>query len=237
MALNAYTAGLTAAQLMEQCEALANYPGLNLVGGVVSTSSQAFRALNEILTGLYTQYEWPFLDTGGTVAIAARENSLPPDFWRCRFENPLILLDGDSRYVLQQLDPETFFHAGVSAPSQTGRPSVFTIDKNRSSFYVDKTPDQSYVGELHYQKYIARLSATSAVPMFPHPDLLVQKLLAWYYQQQDDTRWQAAKAEADAMFLRIRASAYEDRDSSAAIPLDGRMFRGMPSDPDGYGWG
>lgn len=242
MVLNAYTAGLTAAQLTAQCEALSQYPGLNLyppsgaapASGAEFAATPAYVALNEILTGLYTQHEWPFLDSGGTVTIAARENALPSDFWRCRFENPLILLDGDARYILDHLDPESFFHGGVSSPSQTGRPSCFTIDKNRSSFYVDCTPDRSYVGELHYQKYLARLTTVTAVPMFPHPDVLVQKLLAWYYQQQDDTRWQAAQAEAQQMLLRVRASLYEDRDSAAAIPLDGRFFRAMPRDPDGF---
>ena len=233
MSLNAYTAGPTAAELVAQAEALAGHPGLHLVSGSESISAPAYVALNEILTGLYTQYEWPFLDTGANVTISARENSLPTDFWRCRFENPLMILDGDSRYILQQYDPATFFHAGLSSQVVTGRPSSFSIDKNRSSYFVDATPDKTYNGELHYQKYLARLTATTAVPMFPHPDLVIQKLLAWYYQHEDDSRWQAAKAEADNMLLRIRASAYEDRDSAAAIPLDGRIFRHMPQDPDG----
>lgn len=244
MSLNAYTAGLTCAQIAAQCEALAGNPGLHLnpttlVAPTTPTlfaETPAYVALNEILTGLYTQYEWPFLDTAANITVASRENALPTDFWRCRFENPLMVLDGGSRYVLDQLDPATFFHAGLSTQSVTGRPTCFTIDKNRSSYFVDATPDKTYNGELHYTKYLARLTATTEVPMFPHPDLIVQKLLVWYYQHQDDNRWQAAAANVQDMMTRIRASAYEDRDSSAQIPLDGHWFLRMPSDPDRNGW-
>lgn len=225
MALNAYTAGRTAAQIVAQAEQTCGHPGLHLVSGSEAITAPAYVQLNEILTSLYTQHEWPFLATAANVVISARENSLPTDYWRARFSDPLILIDGDSRYTLPLLDPSAFYHAGLSSTTATGKPTRFTIDKNRSSFFVDCIPDQSYNAELHYFKYIARLTAITDVPMFPDSALLIQLLCAWYYQRDDDpNRWQMAKAEGAEAIARIRASLTEDSDGGNDL-LDPRVFK------------
>jgi hypothetical protein len=222
--LTAYTAGLSAAKIVAQCEALSHYPGLNLVSGSEVITAPAYVALNEILTSLYTRHEWPFLATAANVVIASRENSLPVDFWRARFSHPLVLIDGDQRKTLALMSPEDFFHQGLNAVTATGTPSRYTIDKNRSSYFVDCVPSESFNGELHYYKLPTRLTATTDVPMFPDSSLLVQLLSAWYYQQQDDTRYQMAKMEAAEAFAQVKASLYEDSDGQTTL-LDPRVFR------------
>lgn len=225
MALNAYTAGLTAQKIVAQCEQTCGWPGLHLVSGSEVITAPAYVQLNEILTSLYTQHEWPFLATAANVVIASRENSLPVDYWRARFHEPLILIDGDDRRTLSLLEPAQFFHMGLASTTATGRPTRFTIDKNRSSFYVDCIPDRSYNAELHYYKYVARLTAITDVPMFPDSGLLIQLLCAWYYQRDDDqTRWQIAKAEGAESVARIKASLTEDSDGGNTL-LDPRVFR------------
>lgn len=225
MGLDAYEDGRTAAEIMAQCEAMHDYPGLNLVGGSVSTSSKAFIQLNEILTDVYTSRDWPFLASATNVVISARENSLPTDYWRARFHDPLVLIKGNERLALTMLDPASFFHGGLHAINATGEPKRATIDKKRGSFYVDCSPDRSYNAELHYFRYVARLTATSDVPLYPHHSHLIQLLNAWYAQQQNDPeRYQMAKAEAGEQEARIRASLWESTDDDNTL-LDPRLFR------------
>lgn len=227
MALNAYTAGRTAQQIVAQCEVTCGSPGLHLVSGSEGITAPAYVQLNEILTSLYTQHEWPFLASAANVAIASRENSLPTDYWRARFHDPLILINGDSRTTLALMTPEAFFHAGLNAVTATGTPTRFTIDKQRSSYYVDCIPDRTYNGELHYYKYVARLTAITDVPTFPDSQLLIQLLCAWYFQRDDDAeRWQIAKAENVEAVARIKASLSEDSDGDNTL-LDPRVFRPM----------
>jgi hypothetical protein len=228
--LTAYTAGLSAAKIVAQCEALTQYPGLNLVSGSESINAPAYIALNELLSSLYTRHEWPFLATASNVVISARENSLPTDFWRARFSHPLVLIDGDARHTLTLMSPEDFFHQGLNAVTATGTPSRYTIDKNRSSYFVDCVPSRTFNGELHYYKLPTRLTATTDVPMFPDSSLLVQLLGAWYYQQQDDQRYVTAKQEAAEAMAQVKASLYEDSDGASTL-LDPRVFR-TPH----YGW-
>lgn len=238
--LDAYTQGLTAQEIAEQCEALAGNPNLHLfaptqlapVSPTEFKATPAYRQLRTLVAALYLEYEWPFLGTGGTVQVTARENALPLDFWRLRFPDPLVLLDGDNRYVLWHLDPQTWFHRSLQPTTQSGRPTSFSIDKARSSFYIDPVPNKSYQAELHYYRRPNfdsdaapdKLTAVADVVRFPHSDLLVQQLLVFYYQHQDDSRWMAAKQEAAEMLLRIRASSDDERDSPAAIPLDSQWF-------------
>jgi hypothetical protein len=232
VALNAYTTGLTAQEIVAQCEQTCGSPGLHLVSGTEGITAPAYVQLNEILTSLYTQHEWPFLATASNPVLAARENALPSDYWRARFHDPLILLDGDSRYTLKLTDPSAWFHGGLEAATSTGRPTSFTIDKSRSSFFLDCIPDRTYNGELHYYRFVPRLTATSQVPMFPDSALLVQLLAAWYFQRDDDAgRWQLAKSETAEAIARIRASLSEDSDGENTL-LDPRVFRTPPFD----GW-
>lgn len=226
MALNAYTAGLTAQKIVAQCEQACGSPGLHLTsGGSEAITAPAYVQLNEILTSLYTQHEWPFLATASNIVIASRENSLPVDFWRSRFHDPLILIDGDTRYTLMLMEPAAFYHSGLASTSTTGKPTRFMIDKNRSSYFVDCIPDRSYNGELHYYKYVARLTAITDVPLFPDSQLLVQLLCAWYYQRDDDAgRWQIAKSENAEAVARIKASLTEESDGGNSL-LDPRVFR------------
>src|SRR5690606_40890737 len=133
----------------------------NLVSGSESINAAAYVALNTILKALYTQRDWPFLASATNITIASRENSLPTDYWRARFHDPLILISGTERYPLRMLDPATFFHNGLAAQTATGMPSRATIDKKRGSFFVDCTPDRTYNAELHYFRYVAAPTATS----------------------------------------------------------------------------
>jgi hypothetical protein len=224
VSLTAYTAGLTAQKIVAQCEALSHYPGLHLDAGTEAITAPAYVALNEILTSLYTRHDWPFLATAANVTISARENALPVDYWRQRFVDPLILIDGDQRKTLALMSPDDFFHQGLSSVSATGTPTRYTIDKNRSSFFVDCTPSQSFNAELHYYKLPTRLTAKEQVPMFPDSSMLVQLLSAWYYQQQDDSRYQQAKLEAAEAVMQVKASLYEDSDGADSL-LDPRRFR------------
>ncbi len=225
MGLDAHEDGLTAAQIVAQCEALHDYPGKDLVSGSASINAPAYVALNQILKALYTQRDWPFLASATNVSIAARENSLPTDYWRARFTDPLILISGDRRIPLRMLDPATFFQRGLHSQSNTGTPSSATIDKKRGSFYVDCIPSQTFNAELHYFRYVAALTATSDVPVYPHSDHVVQLLNAWYAQQQNDSdRYQMAKAEAAEAEARIRASVWESTDDDNTL-LDPRVFK------------
>jgi hypothetical protein len=225
VALNAYTAGRTAQQIVAQAEQTCGHPGLHQVSGTEGITAPAYVQLNEILTSLYTQHEWPFLASATNVVISARENSLPLDYWRARFVEPLVLIDGDSRITLMLLAPEAFYHSGLSSTTATGRPTRFTIDKQRSSFFVDCLPDRSYNAELHYYKYVARLTAITDVPLFPDSQQLIQMLCAWYYQRDNDPeRWQIAKAENVEAIARIKASLTEDSDGGNDL-LDPRTFR------------
>jgi hypothetical protein len=155
------------AGIVAQCEQTCGSPGLHLVAGVEDINAPAYVQLNEILTSLYTQHEWPFLATASNPVLASRENALPSDYWRARFHDPLILLDGDSRYTLTLKDPSAWFHGGLEAATSTGRPTSFTIDKSRSSFFLDCIPDRTYNGELHYYRFVPRLTTKESVPMFP----------------------------------------------------------------------
>lgn len=230
MGLDANEDGLTAAQIVQQAEALHDYPGKNLVSGSDNIAAAAYVALNEILTSLYTQRDWPFLASATNVTISARENALPTDYWRARFQDPLLLIDGDNRYVLRMMDPASFFQQGLHAVSATGTPTRATIDKKRGSFFVDCVPSRTFNAELHYFRYVARLTATSQVPVYPDSQHLVQLLNAWYAQQQNDPeRYQMAKAEAAEAEARIRASLWESTDDDNTL-LDPRVFRRVDYD-------
>lgn len=237
--LDAYSQGLTAQEIVEQCETLAGSPGyhLNPTTGLAPTTpaefkaTPAYRQLRVVLNELYLQYEWPFLATGTNLAVAGRENTLPLDFWRVQFANPLILLDGSQRHMIHHLSPDQFFRH-MRQTSGSARPTYWTIDKSRSSFYVDPIPDKGYLCEFHYYRrpnFDAddapdKLTDPTDIVRMPHSELLIEKLMAWYYRVQDDARYPTAKQEAGEMLSRIRAASDDDRDAAAAIPLDPLIF-------------
>lgn len=244
MALDAYTAGPSAQTIVAQVELIAGSPALNLNPSTKAapTSSSELNAtaayvwLNELLTELYTTREWPFLETAANLVIAARENALPTDFWRTRFPDPLIIIDGTQRRQLAQLSPEEFFSSNVTASPPTGPPNMFMIDKNRSSFFVNPIPDKSYNAELHYVKYIPRLTAITDVPLFPHSSYLIQAMLAKYYQHQNDDRYASAQAEAAQILQQITAQAFEERDTNSVVPFDNHHFIQQGWDTFGEPW-
>ena len=232
MALNAFTAGLTAAQIVTQVEAMAGHPNLHLdASGTEAITNLAYRWLNELIVELNSAYEWPFNETGADITITARENNLPTDFYRLRFQEPLLIKAGDSRIPVLAVSADAFYHAIAGEPTY-GEPRIFTIDQYRATLFVNPIPSAAVQCELHYQRYIPRLSATSAVPSFPNSDLLIQKLLAKYAQHQKDwPTYQAAKAEAAEMLQRMRASVYGDGDSAMSqVPLDRGYFRAVVYD-------
>lgn len=241
MAMTAHTDGLTAEEICQQAEALAGHPNLHLhpSTGAAPTSeaeldaTPAYIWLNELIQHKLMTGDWPFLETAATVNITARENDLPANYWRQRFDHGLFLLDGSSRYQLIRCTPE-YWHSSVLAATSPGqgRPTHYFLDRARQSFYVDRVPDQSYQAEMHYQRTIGRITDKDQVPgrdpnnyaSLPYPWLLVNLLVEAYYKHQNDQRWQQQKIDNQQLVAEVRNSISEPFDTEPSIPLDSRMF-------------
>lgn len=234
MSLNAYSTGKTAQQIVEECERVARYPGLNKKangndpGAGELRQAIAYGWLLDILKETYTLFDWPGTQKATTLQLIARSQSLPSDFWRLQYENGLIILLDNERVPLENCTREKFFTTMVDN-ANTARPLRFYIDRTKAgSLFVDPIPDRTYLAELHYYALPADLTNISDVPDFPYDAYLFWALLERYFIDQDDTRLAVAIQNKTKLLMDIRGISFDTREQDSSSTLDNRFFSGMP---------
>jgi hypothetical protein len=178
-----------------------------------------------ILDHLATTQTFTFERTALDTTINARNNPLPPNYWRVGFSDPGYLVDqvSNQRTPFYFLDAHEFhrrFQDGI-----VGRPYLGYINRNTGNITVDPEPDAEYTLELHYYPWEPALADKDAQPWLPYSQYLVNALLCDLYLHQDDTRWQQAAAERTRLMKEIKGAMGDDKDrASAKLELDPAMF-------------
>jgi hypothetical protein len=239
MALDAYTTGKTAQQIVADCERAARFPGLNLdpntgneptAGNLLNAF--AYRWLQDVLKEAYTLFDWPGTQKASTLQITSRSQTLPSDFWRLQYENGIIIILDNDRHPLENCTRERFFGI-MTDDSKPAEPNKFYIDRNKAgSLFVDPKPNKTYLAEIHYFALPAKLNSIIDVPDFPYDVYLYWSLLERYYPDQDDQRLAMAVQKKAMLIGEIRGVAFDTREQDSASMWDTRFFRGMPLEYD-----
>lgn len=240
MSLAAYTAGESVENLVQDCVRISNCPDLGLdpatklpptAGNLYN--APAYRWLLDIIRNLYLEHDWAFAIKAGTLTqVSALCLSLPDDFWRCAFTNPLyVLKQGVLRKPLLQVTRPTFFNTTTfQARPDIHTPERFYISRPDGLIYLDPPPQESYAYELHYFKLIPELTDPEFVPEFPHRNYLRQALLVRCFEDQSDSRIDGARFELTQIWKSICSSIYDFREDpmQSELPmLDPQFFRNV----------
>lgn len=249
-AVNLYTTGQSFKNIVDDCERLANNPGLNLdpttkleptIGNLKLAAG--YRWLLDILRSLYTLHDWPFLITAKTLTLpsGAPSVSLPPEFMRTTGQELFFwIIASTGRTPIYQQDRERFF-ADFPTVATPGKPQFCYIERISGSIFLKPFPDQTYISEFHFQQLPRGgkansdgnpLDSITDIPWFPHHDYLTQALLVKYYIDQDDPRAQAAEQQRMQLWGNLRGAAWDQREGGAnwnSVALDATIFPPVPN--------
>ena len=188
-----------------------------------SVRTDGIVAFNQILFDLYTQYEWPFLNTSTTLSLVGNF-ALPSDFLQAQDDRALMLvLVGVQvqRAPIFEVDRETFDR---QLPS-TGTPRVWHADRKNSIGLLWPTPDAAaYTATLRY-KYLPPATTTdNDIPVFPWHLYLIQAMYVWALEYDSDPRSMQESMRADTLLMRLRQTSSPLRSQSPVVPLDPQVF-------------
>lgn len=139
-------------------------------------------------------------ETASDVSLTSgtRTASLPSDFREVR----RIYLNTSPIHLLEYITPEEYWRRYVG--TNTGRPSVFTIDAG--AFAFGPIPDQAYTAKLTYFAAFPALSSTAHSTFVANPDLyLYGALLAATPYLRNDKRVPMWKTMFDEAMMEVDA--------------------------------
>lgn len=195
-----------------------------------SVRTDAITGLNQILYDLYTQFEWPFLNTTATVTLGSTF-TLPSDFLQSQDDTGLqiTIINGQPvRFPMHEVDRGQL---EAQVPT-TGTPLLWHADRLAGLGRVWPTPDaQAYVAMLRYKKLPPALTSDSDIPVFPWHSTLIQAVYVWALEYDSDPRSVQESGRYDMMLSRLRQTSSPLRSQSAVVPLDPQVF-GPVYDPD-----
>jgi hypothetical protein len=234
MALDAFTRGLTAQQIVRAADLDAGSPWLYLDSGSEALTAPAYVRLQAILDEIALNQDSPFQNDRLTITVADRLTELPSDFWRATFTEAYIYDQAGNRLPLRIMG-EGDFHASLSdAGTFTGMPEAIGLMLNRGSanggtpegvVIAEPSPDRAYEVELPYQPLALPLGAITSVPWYPHSLYLIKCLACELFTNQDDSRFMTAQQERDRLERRIQRSQHGPGMRNARLAMNPEVFR------------
>ena len=188
--------------------------------------------LNIILAKQASDFKWPHWHkqtstvslTPGTTAYA-----IPSDFNRAD-TCYLYQLNGSTYQRGNQIRIyDTYRFDDVDYTSLTGVPTAAYINTLNSTIVFNSSPsDSGHYYKLRYYidapVYSTGTSNDSTTPDFPDQNFLIQELVKWAYEFQDDERFAPKTAEAERALQMTKRNIYEN-DSTPQMPLSQFQFQ------------
>lgn len=188
--------------------------------------------LNQLLYDLYSQYNWPFLNTSTMLQLNGPQFALPDDFLKAvdDYSLEVFTIDGQqTKFFILEADRAQFEVSQVNNTNATGDPQIYTVDRNLNVAYLfPGAQGHTYGAVLRYQKLPPDIDVTTAgdavVPVFPWSYMVVQALYVNILEFEFDGRADSERAKLERMLEGVREAAQPLRSMEASIPLDPSIF-------------
>ena len=194
--------------------------------------------LNQILSDLYVQFDWPFLILTQSVSLSGLSfflgnlDTAVGSFTRPAHDLGLVVtaIDGaPSSGLIREVDRRTFdYLSGMNSTATALVPDVYTI--NYQNNYILFYPTISSTITANFSHYVqpAALpidtSGDSLIPTFPWSDYLIQALFVAVLEYEMDGRANSEAEKRELMLQRIRNITLPSRSAEPTIPLDVNVF-------------
>lgn len=205
-----------------------------LAANSATAGADAQTWLNQILFDLYSQYNWPFLNTSTSLVLTSVSFSLPTDFLKAvdDYSFQVQTVNGASQqFFILEVDRGTFEATTFStqATVTSGLPRIWTADRNTGMGKLFPDPSgTTLVATLRYQFLPPDIDVTTAgdstIPTFPWHFILVQALYVQMLEFESDPRVESERAKLERMLEGVRQAAQPLRAQEPMIPLDPTVF-------------
>src|SRR5882724_3894330 len=175
---------LTRKQIIDLATRKAGNTQLGANSSIAGADAQTW--LNQILFDLYTQYNWPFLNSQVALNFTGASFSLPTDFLKAvdDFSLEVQTVNGASQqFFVAEVDRATFEAASFATQAgvSSGLPRIWTADRNLGQgLLFPSAAGTTVTAVLRYQLLPSDIDVTTAgdntIPTFPWSFLLVQAL-------------------------------------------------------------
>ena len=208
-----------------------------LGANTLTAGADAQTWLNTILFDLYSQYNWPFLNTTAALVLTGATFSLPSDFSKSADDYALeyVTINGQQTpgFILE-VDRGTFEatkagQTGGDIAQNFGQPQIWTADRNANLGYLFPDPTGSTISAtLRYQQLPPDIDVTTngdtIIPVFPYSNMLVQALYVQCLEFEFDPRVDTERVRFEKMLEGVRQAAQPLRSTTPDIPLDVALF-------------
>src|SRR5438477_6806028 len=138
------TGRLTRAQIVSLALRKAGNTALGVNSATAGADAQTW--LNQILFDLYSQYNWPFLNTSAALVLTSAQFTLPSDFLKAVDDYSLEVQTANGvaqQFFIMEVDRATFEAASFAQQANTsalGLPRLWTADRNLGVGYLFPDP-------------------------------------------------------------------------------------------------
>lgn len=189
--------------------------------------------LNIILAKQARDFNWPEWAelTAYTVFVPGTSAyALPADFEKADTIYLYQLNNGAYQRGEQIVIMDSYKFDEVNWMTLDGTPNAAYIDLTNSQIQFNSEPNNNQQGyKLRYYKNAPQYSTSSAddtvVPDFKDQSFLIQELIKWMYEFQDDERYMQKRGESEQDLRKTQRNLYQN-DASPQINLQNTTFRG-----------
>lgn len=176
--------------------------------GNETLTEDCYEWLPNILSRLYEDHSWPFLEklSTGTIGASVATKALPADFDELFDVNSLKLIDQESGAEIPLIPIMAFDHDMLINPSQTGTPKNVLLDLAAMEWTPFPLANKTYGYSLRYKYKPDRPVDITAnyTPVWPNDQILIQAIKVQAFEHEDDDRM-----EKNLMILKSMIADYK----------------------------